>query len=101
LVATGYVYPKRKATVAPKAVGRLARLFVDEGDLVKENQVIAELETAEPMAQSQQLKADIAAADARVERARADLADADAKHAREEDLLKKGAGTTANRDDAA
>jgi RND family efflux transporter MFP subunit len=100
LVATGYVYPKRKATVAPKAVGRLARLLVDEGDTVKENQVIAELETAEPMAQNQQLKADIAAAEARVERARADLADAEAKLAREEDLLKKGAGTPANRDDA-
>jgi RND family efflux transporter MFP subunit len=100
LVATGYVYPKRKATVAPKAVGRLSRLLVEEGDEVKEDQIIAELETAEPSAQREQLRADIAAAQARVERARADLADAEAKHAREEDLLKKGAGTTAARDDA-
>jgi RND family efflux transporter MFP subunit len=100
LVATGYVYPKKKATVAPKTVGRLARLLVEEGDVVKENQVIAELETAEPMAQSQQIRADIAAAQARVERARADLADAEAKATREEDLLKKGAGTPASRDDA-
>jgi RND family efflux transporter MFP subunit len=100
LVATGYVYPKKKATVAPKTVGRLARLLVDEGDVVKENQIIAELETAEPMAQQQQLKADIAAAQARVERARADLADAEAKLQREEDLLKKGAGTAASRTDA-
>jgi RND family efflux transporter MFP subunit len=100
LVATGYVYPKRRATVAPKSVGRLARLYVDEGDLVKENQVIGELETAEPMAQSQQLIADVAAAQARVERAHADLMDTEAKFAREEDLLNKGAGTAASRDDA-
>lgn len=100
LVATGYVYPKRRATVAPKSVGRLARLYVDEGDLVKENQVIGELETAEPMAQSQQLMADVAAAQARVERARADLMDTEAKFAREDDLLNKGAGTAASRDDA-
>jgi HlyD family secretion protein len=100
LVATGYVYPKKKAVVAPKTVGRLARLLAEEGDVVKENQVIAELETAEPMAQSQQLRADIAAAQARMERAKADLADADAKLAREEELLKKGVGTPANRDDA-
>ena len=46
LVATGYVYPKKKAVVAPKTVGRLSKLLVEEGDVVKENQIIAELETA-------------------------------------------------------
>ncbi len=100
LVSTGYVYPKKKATVAPKTVGRLAKLYVDEGDYVKENQIIAELETAEPMAQREQLRADIASAEARVERARADLADANAKLAREDDLSKRGAGTIANQQDA-
>jgi RND family efflux transporter MFP subunit len=100
LVATGYVYPKKKATVAPKTVGRLARLLVDEGDLVKENQVVAELETADPIAQRDQIRADIAAAQARVERARADVADAEVKLSRDDDLQKRGAGTTAARDDS-
>ena len=100
LVATGYVYPKKKAVVAPKIVGRLARLLVEEGDVVKENQVLAELETADPMAQRDQLRADIAAGEARVEHSRADLLDSEAKLAREEDLARRGAGTVASRDDA-
>ena len=75
LVATGYVYPRKKATVAPKMAGRLARLLVDEGDVVKEDQLIAELESADAQAQRAQVRADIAAGRA-VERARADLTDA-------------------------
>src|SRR4029077_12114953 len=44
LVATGYVYSRRKATIAPKVNGRIAKLYVDEGDPVKEGQLIAELD---------------------------------------------------------
>ena len=40
LVATGYVYARKKANVAPKAAGRLARFFVDEGAKVKEGDMI-------------------------------------------------------------
>jgi RND family efflux transporter MFP subunit len=100
LVATGYVYARKKATVAPKSLGRLAKLYVDEGDIVKADQVIAEVESADAQAQLTQLHADIAAAEAKVERARADVADADAKQAREDELLKKTAGTQAAFDDA-
>src|SRR5262249_24310859 len=37
LVATGYVYARKKANVSPKVGGRLAKLNVDEGAVVKEN----------------------------------------------------------------
>lgn len=100
LVATGYVYARKKANVSPKVGGRLAKLYVDEGSVVKEGQVVAELESSDVQAQLQQLRADIAAARAKVERARADLADATTRFNREKDLMVKGAGTQAALDDA-
>ena len=100
LVATGYVQTRKKATVAGKTTGRIARLLVDEGDLVKEGQVIAELESADAQAALAQVRADIAAARAKVERARADVEDAQVKLAREDELLKKAAGTQMAYDDA-
>jgi RND family efflux transporter MFP subunit len=100
LVATGYVYARKKATVAPKTVGRLVRLLVDETDQVKEGQVIAELESADANAQLAQLRAEIAAGRARAERARADVAEASARFERADALLKRGAGVQADYDDA-
>ncbi|HWE28558.1 MAG TPA: efflux RND transporter periplasmic adaptor subunit [Polyangia bacterium] len=100
LVATGYVYARKKANVAPKTGGRLARFFVDEGSVVKENQILCELDSSDAQAQLQQLRADIAAARAKVERARADLADATTRFNREKELLAKQAGTQAAYDDA-
>jgi RND family efflux transporter MFP subunit len=100
LVATGYVFARRKATVAPKVTGRLAKLYVDEGSVVKEGQIIADLESADVHAQVAQVRADIAAAKAKVERARADISDAQTRFKREADLLEKGAGTQAAYDDA-
>ncbi len=99
LVATGYVYARRKATVAPKVVGRVIHLL-DETKEVKEGQIVAELESADAAAQLAQVKADIAAARAKVERARADVTDSDTRFQREDTLLKKGAGTQAAFDDA-
>ncbi len=100
LVATGYVYARKKATVAPKTTGRLAHLFVDEGSVVKEGQLIAELESADAQAQLAQVRADIAAARAKVERARADVSDAQTREKRESELMQRGAGTQAALDDA-
>ena len=100
LVATGYVYARKKANVAPKAAGRVARFYVDEGSKVKEGDMIVELESEDARAQLQQVHADIAASRARVERARADLADATTRFNREKELLTRGAGTQASFDDA-
>jgi HlyD family secretion protein len=100
LVSTGYVYARKRATIAPKVQGRLARLHVDEGALVKKDQLIAELESADALAQLAQVRADIAAARARVERFGADRKDAEVRSAREEDLSQRGAGTVAALDDS-
>jgi RND family efflux transporter MFP subunit len=100
LVSTGYVYARRHATIAPKVQGRLAKLFVDEGAVVKKDQLIAELESADAQAQLAQVHADIAFARARVERTDADKKDAEVRSAREDDLMKRGAGTQSATDDA-
>jgi RND family efflux transporter MFP subunit len=100
LVATGYVYARKKANISPKVGGRLAKLYVDEGSVVKEGQVLAELESSDVQAQLQQLRADIVAAKAKVERARADFADATTRFNREKELLAKEAGTQMAHDDA-
>ena len=42
--ANGYVIPRRRASVASKTMGRLKAVFVDEGDLVKDGQILAEVE---------------------------------------------------------
>jgi len=100
LVATGYVYARKKANVSPKTGGRLSKLNVDEGSIVKEGQIVAELESSDAQAQMQQLRADIASARAKVERARADMADATTRFNREKELLAKEAGTQMAFDDA-
>lgn len=100
LVATGYVYTRKQATVAPKTTGRLARLLVAEGDHVKAGQLIAELESGDAEAQLAQVRADTAAARAKVDRAKADLADAQLKLARQKALVTHGAGTESAYDDA-
>jgi RND family efflux transporter MFP subunit len=100
LVATGYVYTRKQATVAPKTTGRLARLLVSEGNHVKAGQLIAELESGDAEAQLAQVRADIAASRAKVDRARADLADAELKLTRQKALVTRGAGTESAFDDA-
>src|SRR5260370_29540393 len=77
LVATGYVYARKRATVAPKIIGRIARLLVDEGDRVKQNQVVAELDAGEAQAQLEQVRGDVVAAEAKGIPARAALAAAE------------------------
>lgn len=86
LVATGYVVAQVKAAVASKATGRLEVLNVEEGDIVKANQILAILDNAD-------VKADQARALANLEMARADSADAAIKYNRVSELIKSGSTT--------
>src|SRR3954447_6059355 len=76
LVATGYVVPQRKANISPRIGGRVAKIFVEDGTVVKEGQVIAVLEDADYRAQLMQAQADLRGAEAREKRAEVDLQDA-------------------------
>jgi len=93
LVATGYVVPQRKANVAPRIGGRVAKILVDDGSVVKAGQVIAVLEDAEYRAQLLQAQADEKAARARVKRAEVDLLDAQRAYGRERALHDQGFST--------
>ena len=83
LTSSGYIVARREAIVSSKIQGRLAELRVEEGSEVRENEVIARLESADfeaavarARAQLEQAAAAQAAADAAIQRAEADLAEA-------------------------
>jgi RND family efflux transporter MFP subunit len=50
LNASGYVTPRRRATVAAKVTGRVEQIFAEEGLHVKAGQVLAELDCSQPKA---------------------------------------------------
>ena len=77
VVATGKIEPITKVEVKSKASGIVKKLLVDYGDTVKQGQVLAELDKEEILAQVNQQKASLEAAEA-AERA----ADADLEHAK-------------------
>ena len=83
LNASGYVVPQRKAALASKITGRLVWLGVEEGSLVKKNQVVARLEGQDAAAAQEQAAANL-------EQARAELRDAALAYNRHRELLAKG-----------
>jgi len=95
LVATGYVVPQRKANISPRIGGRVAKLFVEDGSVVKAGQVIAILEDADYRAQVLQAQADARSAEAREKRAEVDLLDAQRQFDREQIVQQKGVSTPA------
>jgi RND family efflux transporter MFP subunit len=50
LNASGYVTPRRRATVAAKVTGRVEQIYAEEGLHVKSGQVLATLDCSQPMA---------------------------------------------------
>lgn len=50
LTASGYVEPRRKATIAAKITGQIKELYVEEGMRVEKDQVLARLDDAEAQA---------------------------------------------------
>jgi HlyD family secretion protein len=65
--ASGNVQPIQRVNLSPKTPGRLAQLFVEQGDRVREGQVVARME-------SNTLEAQLQQAEARLDRAKANLA---------------------------
>jgi RND family efflux transporter MFP subunit len=99
-VATGYVVPQRKANISPRIGGRVAKIFVQDGTVVKEGQVIAVLEDADYRAQLAQAQAEVKAAQAREKRAEVDLLDAQRQYNREQILQGQSVSTAAALDTA-
>src|SRR5205807_1841360 len=100
LVATGYVVPQRKANISPRIGGRIAKIFVEDGSVVKAGQLIAVLEDADYKAQLLQAEADARGAEAREKRAEVDAQDAQRQYDREQIVQAKGVSTPAALDAA-
>jgi HlyD family secretion protein len=62
--ANGTVQPLRKINLSPKEQGRIERLYVDEGDRVKQGQLIARMDSQRFQQQVNQYKASLAKAQA-------------------------------------
>jgi RND family efflux transporter MFP subunit len=99
LTATGYVVALVYAKVASKVPGRIAELFVDEGDHVEKGQKVARLEDVDFKTALASSRAHGAAARAKVAVARAGLAELRVQIARETPLVEKGVTAKATLDD--
>src|SRR5215831_8632469 len=58
LNASGYITPRRRATVAAKVTGRVEQIYAEEGLRVKSGQVLATLDCSQPNAALTSAKTD-------------------------------------------
>jgi HlyD family secretion protein len=119
LSASGYVVAHHKIAVGAKVMGRVAWIGVEKGDRVQDGQVLVRLEDSEFRAQVNQAQANLAAAQARLDRLRtgsrpeeklkdkaavlqaeANLKNAEAEFQRAESLFRSGVASKSEYDRA-
>ncbi|MBD2356330.1 efflux RND transporter periplasmic adaptor subunit [Tolypothrix sp. FACHB-123] len=71
IAASGKVVPVQSVNISPKNPGVLGELYVEQGDRVKQGQVIARMDVGEIQAQILQYQANIAQTQAQLDEARA------------------------------
>jgi RND family efflux transporter MFP subunit len=99
LTSTGYVVPQIEVDVSSKLVGRVDKANVREGSVVKEGQVLFELDASDQRVAVASAQARVAAARARAATARAQLAEIVLQRDREKRLADTGAVSQATADD--
>ena len=100
LNASGYVTPRRRATVAAKITGRLNQVLVDEGMRVEMGQVLATLDDSEAQVRLASARAERDATAAALADLDVNLANAERDLEREERLRREGVTTERARDQA-
>lgn len=100
LDATGYVIARREATVSSKITGRLAKILIEEGDRVKDDQILARLDNQDANAQLKLAKAQLSAAKARIADLAAQHQEAQRDLNRQEALRARGATAEQTLDNA-
>lgn len=80
LTATGYTYARERAAVGAKVIGRILELPIEEGDTLREGDLIAVLDSADLEASLEQAKASLL-------EARARLADVEREQGRQQRLF--------------
>jgi RND family efflux transporter MFP subunit len=86
LDASGYVTARRIATVSSKITGKVVEVLIEEGQVVREGEVVARLEATDAIAQRELSAAQLAAARSEVTRAEAQLRLAEQTLARTSEL---------------
>jgi RND family efflux transporter MFP subunit len=100
LTASGYVVAQRQAAVSSKATGRLVYLGVEEGDRVKEGDILGRVESEDVEAELARMEANVDVATGQRSTAAARLKEAQLTFARVEDLLKRKLVSQAEYDNA-
>jgi RND family efflux transporter MFP subunit len=89
LTATGYVVPEAKSSVGARVSGRVAKVLVKEGDMVKAGDVIAKLDDSDQKSQIQIAVSRMNAAAARAKTSRASVSELNTQIRRETTLVEK------------
>lgn len=90
LEATGYVTARREATVSAKITGRLSEVLIEEGDRVREGQVLARLDDTDANARLELARSQVAAARAQLGQLQAQLAQSQRDFKRQQELRGRG-----------
>jgi len=93
LNASGYVTPRRRATIAAKITGRVTGVFFDEGTRVADNQLLATLDDSDVRRQLEAAKADRDASQAAIADYEVQLKNAEIEFRRTQQLVREGVST--------
>lgn len=69
IFATGTIFPQHESKIGPKISGTLEAVYVDEGDEVKEGQILAKLDQANILIGNRQCEASVRVAEAQLKEA--------------------------------
>ena len=100
LNASGYVEPRRKATVSSKITGKVTEVLVDEGMVVEEGQILAQLDDSDARRRFEAIRAERDVARAAIEELEVNLADAERTLRRTNELRAQGVASVQDLDSA-
>jgi RND family efflux transporter MFP subunit len=100
LNASGYVEPRRRATVSAKITGKVTEVLVDEGMVVEEGQVLARLDDSDARRRYEAIRAETDVARAAIEELEVNLADAERTLRRTRQLHDDGVASIQDLDSA-
>ncbi|MBN2384237.1 efflux RND transporter periplasmic adaptor subunit [bacterium] len=100
LNASGYVTPRRRATIAAKITGRLVEMLVEEGMVVTEGQVLARLDSADARTNLATYRAEHEVAQSSIAELEVNLADARRNLKRYQELFSTDVVSQQQLDDA-
>jgi RND family efflux transporter MFP subunit len=100
LNASGYVVARRRATVSSKVTGKVLRILIEEGQPVREGQILAHLDDTQPRASLAYAEAQLASARKAAAEDQARLAQAELTLTRRQQLLKEQVVGKAELDEA-